>query len=253
MKIFKSISAWICYRQTQLTQKRIGFVPTMGNLHDGHMSLIKQSIADNEITVLSIFVNPTQFNHREDLINYPRTLENDRQLAQHIGVDYLLLPNEAELYPHKYHFKVSENNFSQKMEGQFRPGHFDGVLTVVLKLLQIVKPAKAYFGEKDYQQLQLVKQMIEAFFLETEIISCETVRNASGLPFSSRHSRLAEIEWQQAQCFPKLLHRKDLSCEDIQTQLEQVGFVVEYVEEHANRRFAAVKIGNIRLIDNIAL
>ncbi len=250
-EIISSISQWRQKRKALTnTNQSIGFVPTMGNLHIGHASLLERSKRENNLTILSIFVNPTQFNNPQDLANYPQTIEQDLHIAKQLQIDYILLPNYEELYHDQYRYQVSENSLSQILEGAFRPGHFNGVLTVVLKLLLLVKANRAYFGEKDYQQLKLIQGMASAFFLDTEIIPCTTIRLDSGLPHSSRNSRLSETEMQQAKLFAKIFHSSQ-SCTAIKEQLEKNNLIVDYVEDLADRRLAAVKIGNIRLIDNI--
>ena len=181
--------------------KTIGLIPTMGNLHDGHMSLIHRSKRENDLTVVTCFVNPTQFNHAADLDAYPRTPEEDDQRLVSAGVDYLFNPDYVDLYPDDYRYRLTESYLSGIMEGEHRPGHFDGVLTVVLKLLLLFRPSRVYFGEKDYQQLQLIKGLVSAFFLETSVVSCPTVRNDAGLALSSRNRRLSEKQRQQATLF----------------------------------------------------
>lgn len=249
MNIVSEINQWIEIRKT-LTNKSIGFVPTMGNLHDGHLSLCKKSQNDNDITVVSIFVNGTQFNNKEDLINYPRTLEADIELLKSINVDYLFYPSYEAMYPDDYAVRVMEIEESKVLEGAFRPGHFDGVLTIVLKLFNLVQPQKAYFGEKDYQQLLLVKKMVAALFLPIEIIQGETVRDKDGLALSSRNSRLTEHERSLA---PKLYHHLSSACTDdmVIEKLKKLGFDVEYITKKWERRLVAAKLGNVRLIDNI--
>ncbi|MFN7039211.1 MAG: pantoate--beta-alanine ligase [Alphaproteobacteria bacterium] len=249
MQIIESIEKWKNIRKS-LSKYSIGFVPTMGNLHEGHMSLIGQSVKENNITILSIFVNPTQFNNKEDLLNYPKTLDNDIKYAQKAKVDYLILPKEEEIYTDNFAFKISNHSsYSAIMEGKFRPSHFTGMLTIVLKLLLLVKPNKAYFGEKDYQQFLLVKEMAKAFFLDTEIISCFTIRNQNGLPLSSRNNRLTEEELKKAALFSQLL-KSELKDEEIIQKLEAENFTVDYIEEYQNRRYGAVSLNNVRLIDN---
>ena len=250
MNIITEVKEWQQIRKT-LNNKPIGLVPTMGNLHQGHASLIEQSVKNNEITILTIFINPMQFNNKEDLENYPKTLEKDCELAKELGVDYLLLPDRDDIYPDNYNFRVTENSdYSTMLEGEYRPGHFTGMLTIVLKLLLLTNPTRAYFGEKDYQQLQLVKAMAEAFLLETEIIPCPIIRNDSGLPLSSRNNRLTPKELEVASLFSKLL-TANLSLTEIKNKLTETGFVVDYIEENNGRRLGAVKLGNIRLIDNV--
>ena len=250
MKIFDSIHDWRAARQNIPSSVSVGFAPTMGNLHLGHQSLYEASKQENDLTVASIFINPTQFNQSSDFKYYPRTLDNDLELLAKAGVDYCVLPNEAEIYADHYHYQVHENEHSLLMEGQHRPGHFTGVLTVVLKLLNLVKANRAYFGEKDYQQLQLIRQMAKAFFIETDIKSCVTVRETSGLAFSSRNSRLTAPQRQLADNFANVFHQTESTNAKIKTQLQAMGIEVEYIEEFEGRRFIAVRIGDVRLIDN---
>ena len=232
MKIFNSIHDWRATRKTIPADLSVGFAPTMGNLHLGHQSLYDASKRENDLTVASIFINPTQFNQSSDFTHY------------------CLLPNETEIYADHYHYQVQENEYSLLMEGKHRPGHFTGVLTVVLKLLNLVKAHRAYFGEKDYQQLHLIRQMTHALFIDTEIISCSTVREPSGLAFSSRNSRLTKNQRELADQFAGVFHQRSSPSQDITTQLRAMGVDVEYLEELEGRRFIAVKIGDIRLIDN---
>ena len=251
MKIIKSIDAWkICRRKNMPKEKSIGLVATMGCLHAGHTSLLTRSLAETDITVLSIFLNPTQFDNPEDLQDYPGDLSADLKLAEELGVDYILQPDYAELYPDNYRYKICENTLSHKLCGQAREGHFDGVLTIVMKLLQLVSPTRAYFGEKDYQQLQLIQDMVKAFFLDIDIIACETVRDENGLALSSRNFRLSKQEYQLAVQFAKILpEKKPLST--IKAKLDELGIKIDYLEEYQKRRFAAVFVGDVRLIDNI--
>ena len=235
-----------------LAGRSLGLVPTMGTLHDGHASLIERSVRENEVTVVSVFVNPTQFDQDADLAHYPRTLDADRRLAEKLGADYLLCPQGREIYPDGYAYKVSESSFSHKLCGAHRPGHFDGVLTVVLKLLLLTRPQRAYFGEKDFQQLELVRGMVEAFLLEVEIVACPTVREADGLAASSRNRHLTPAERELAREFPRLLSSPETP-EEVVRQLEARGFVVDYVDELRARRLGAVRLGAVRLIDNVAL
>jgi pantoate--beta-alanine ligase len=236
-----------------LTTKSIGLVPTMGNLHHGHQSLIARSVKDNDITILSIFINPSQFNNQNDLANYPKTLEQDLQLAKAEKVDYVFMPKVEDIYHDEFNFRVSEHSsLSQELEGQFRPGHFTGMLTIVLKLLLLAMPTKSYFGEKDYQQLQLVKSLVKAFFLDTEIIACPTIRRPDGLPLSSRNNRLSENQLKQSAIFSELL-ASDASDEEVTTQLKKMGFKVDYINSRDNRRLGAIWVENVRLIDNCSL
>ena len=229
----------------------VGFVPTMGALHAGHRALLERARAENHRVVLSIFVNPTQFNDPADLARYPRTLESDLALAEGL-VDDVLAPPAEELYPDGYRFRVTENDLSKRWEGAHRPGHFDGVLTVVLKLLNLVRPDRAYFGEKDWQQLQLVRGMAQALFLPGEIIACPTVRAADGLALSSRNSRLSGAGRARAAEFPRKL-RAAPDPNQAAAALARDGFEVDYITEHDGVRLGAVRLEGVRLIDNVRL
>ncbi|ETO94156.1 pantoate--beta-alanine ligase [Legionella oakridgensis] len=252
MNLFHQLDEWRAFRRELPSHCSLGFVPTMGNLHAGHTSLFTISQQENDYTVASIFVNPTQFNQSDDYNRYPRTLNADLDLLTSLGVDYCLLPEEKTMYADGYRYQLQENQHTQLMEGRQRPGHFTGVLTVVMKLLNLVKPNRAYFGEKDYQQFQLIRDMVSAFFMDIEIKSCPTIRETSGLAFSSRNNRLNSEQRKLADQFAHVFHQP-LSQEQIITTLQQLGIEVEYIEDHQNRRFAAVNIGGIRLIDNYLL
>lgn len=253
MQIFHNLDEWRRARQELPTDLSVGFVPTMGNLHLGHASLFTTSKQENDRTIASLFINPTQFNRADDFTHYPRTLEADLELLTNIGVDYCLLPNEQAIYPDNYHYQLQENHQSQLMEGTHRPGHFTGVLTIVMKLLNLAKPHRAYFGEKDYQQLQLIRGMVAAFFMDIEIIPCPIIREISGLAFSSRNSRLTREQRQLADQFAHIFHQTNLSIDQLITELNGHDIEVEYLEEYEGRRFVAVKFGEIRLIDNYPL
>lgn len=249
--IVTSVEEWRSLRQT-LGMKTIGFVPTMGNLHAGHISLCERSLAANDLTVVSIFVNPTQFNQAQDFDLYPRTLDADLALLTDIDVDYVFIPDARDMYADNYQIKVIETELSRELEGECRPGHFDGMLTVVMKLLNLVRPDKAYFGEKDYQQLLLVEKMVDALFMPVQIVSCPTVRAEDKLALSSRNKRLDAEQRQLAAALPQLLH--SVSCTtEIMNKLTELGFKVEYIADRWGRRLAAVCLGNVRLIDNISL
>ena len=250
MQIFRHLDEWRRVRHKLPTHLSVGFVPTMGNLHLGHASLYAASRQDNECTIASIFINPTQFNQADDFTNYPRTLDDDLELLTQAHVDYCLLPDEQAIYPDHYHYQLQENHHSLLMEGKHRPGHFSGVLTVVMKLFHLVKPHRAYFGEKDYQQLQLIRNMTTAFFMDIDIIPCPIIRESSGLAFSSRNNRLDKDQRQLADQFARIFHQADQSNQDLLAELGHMGVNVEYLEEHEGRRFIAVNIGNVRLIDN---
>jgi pantoate--beta-alanine ligase len=175
--------------------KTIGFIPTMGALHYGHISLVKSATSQCDITVVSIFVNPTQFNNSNDLLNYPRTLEADVELLSEIDCDIVFAPNVAEMYPeNSFPIQLELGNLANVMEGKYRPGHFDGVVTVVNRLFEIVKPDKAFFGLKDFQQVSVIRFMTKSLQLPVEIIACPTLREQSGLAMSSRNMRLSETD-----------------------------------------------------------
>ncbi len=250
MTIFKDMPQWQSFRKS-LTGT-LGFVPTMGALHDGHLLLVKESLLQNDKTVVSIYVNPTQFNNKSDLKTYPSSLESDIEKLKAIGVTALLTPTYEQMYPDKYCYKVTESDFSSTLCGSHRLGHFDGVLTVVLKLLLITQADRAYFGEKDYQQLQLIRGMVEAFFIKTKIIPIKTIREADGLAMSSRNKKLTKEQRKlAAQLFEQI--SKTQSSEQTKLSLRKLGFKLDYLEEHFNRRFVAASLGDVRLIDNVEL
>ena len=174
--------------------KEIGLVPTMGALHEGHASLVRRSVKENGITVVSVFVNPTQFNDKNDLKNYPRTLDADCQLLDEWGADYVLAPSVEEMYPTPDTRQFEYPPVSTVMEGAHRPGHFNGVCQVVSRLFYIVKPTRAYFGEKDWQQIAVVKQMVHHLGLQVQIVECDIVRDKDGLAKSSRNTLLSADE-----------------------------------------------------------
>lgn len=230
--------------------REIGYVPTMGALHKGHISLIKKSMAENDITVVSIFVNATQFNDPEDLKKYPNNLDNDISILESLNVNYLFAPEHNLLYNDNYSYRIIETNFSKELCGAQREGHFEGVLTVVMKLLNIVNPLRAYFGEKDFQQYKLIKGMVEAFHMNVEIIPSPIIRENDGLALSSRNLHLSRDDRKKAVKFPELL-MSGQSDEEVNLQLEEEGFKVDYIKTLNGRRFGAVILGNIRLIDNV--
>jgi len=230
----------------------IGFVPTMGALHRGHAALVERCRSENGIVVASIFVNPAQFNDPKDLERYPRTMDQDLALLERLGTDEVLAPNAAQLYPCGYRFQVEEKSLSRLMEGLHRPGFFQGVMTVVLKLLNLVRADRAYFGEKDFQQLKIITEMVQDFFIPTGIVPCPTVRDAEGLAESSRNALLSAAGRRKAVFFSRALTTAGGS-EEARQRLEAEGFAVDYVEEHWGRRFGAVHLEGVRLIDNVPL
>lgn len=281
MLVFQTQNALqIELKKAQNQSKKIGFVPTMGALHKGHLSLLEESLSENEITVLSIFVNPTQFNNAEDLKKYPRTLEKDVALVQELNKNILIYaPSVSDIYEgNTISATFDYDGLEDQMEGKHRPGHFDGVGTIVKKLFEIVKPTRAYFGEKDFQQLQIVKKLVLKYKIPVNIIPCEIYREPSGLAMSSRNERLSE----KARNESKLIHKILLEAKEkfmLKSALEVSQFVVREFKKHKNftleyfeiadeetlltckrkiknkkyRGFIAVFIEDIRLIDNISL
>ncbi|KOS07278.1 pantoate--beta-alanine ligase [Flavobacterium akiainvivens] len=259
--------------------KAIGFVPTMGALHQGHLALVKQSVAQNGATVVSIFVNPTQFNNPDDLLKYPRTLDADVQKIATVHPDVVVFaPEVDEMYDGNTQSKHYDfDGLETKMEGAHRPGHFDGVGTIVKKLFDIVQPTNAYFGEKDFQQLQIVKKLVEKESLGINIVGCPISREESGLAMSSRNERLTEKERKDAAIIYRILQeaREHFKTESIAEVREHAleafethpEFKPEYFEiaeestletatlkeNRKYRAFIAVFLGNVRLIDNISL
>jgi len=280
MKVFKTKKELKTYFKGYSSKNfTIGFVPTMGALHNGHLSLVKESVDNNEITVASIFVNPTQFNKKEDLENYPRTLENDLTLLQSVSCDIAFIPTTEEIYSNT----VSSNHFEFdgleiQMEGKFREGHFNGVGTIVKKLFEIVTPTNAYFGEKDFQQLQIIRKMVQKNHLPVSVIGCPTFREKNGLAMSSRNQLLSEKEKEEgAIIYETLCEVKELidnkAIEKINSWVgEQFDknplFELEYfviadeetlipastISSNKNyRAFIAVHADKVRLIDTMSL
>ncbi|EYA06162.1 pantoate--beta-alanine ligase [Bacteroides fragilis] len=178
--------------------KKVGLVPTMGALHAGHASLVKRSVNENEVTVVSVFVNPTQFNDKNDLVKYPRTLDADCKLLEACGATYAFAPSVEEMYPEPDPRQFSYAPLDTVMEGAFRPGHFNGVCQIVSKLFEAVKPQRAYFGEKDFQQLAIIREMVRQMQFDLEIVGCPIVREEDGLALSSRNARLSAEERENA-------------------------------------------------------
>jgi pantoate--beta-alanine ligase len=235
-----------------LGERTLGLVPTMGALHAGHLSLAQRSQRENAATIVSIFVNPTQFDQADDLDCYPRKTELDLALLQDAAVDAVFVPSCDEIYPDGFHYRISESELSVRLCGAHRPGHFDGMLTVVMKLLNIVQPTRVYFGEKDYQQLLLVRGMTQAFFMDVDVVACPIVREPDGLAMSSRNQNLDTAQRRLAPSLHQVL-RESTDTESAQTRLQQLGFDVDYVEDFKGRRLAAVRLGGTRLIDNIVI
>ena len=189
--------------QTELSElkaqgKKVGLVPTMGALHAGHASLVKRRVNENDVTVVSVFVNPTQFNDKNDLVKYPRTLDADCKLLESCGATFVFAPSVEEIYPEPDTRQFSYAPLDTVMEGAFRPGHFNGVCQIVSKLFDIVKPHCAYFGEKDFQQLAIIREMVRQMKFDLKIVGCPIVREEDGLALSSRNARLSAEERENA-------------------------------------------------------
>jgi pantoate--beta-alanine ligase len=221
----------------------IGLVPTMGALHQGHASLVERCVADNKISIVSLFVNPTQFNNKEDLKHYPRTPEKDHELLERLGVDYVFSPSVEEMYPEEDKRVFDFGQLDKVMEGEFRPGHFNGVAQIVSKLFDIVKPDNAYFGEKDFQQLAIVKDMVRQLQMPVNIIGMPIVRESSGLAMSSRNQRLSEEQKKNASEVYKVLNESKLMIDKfIPYEL------INYVSESINK-VSGIKVEYFQIVD----
>ena len=254
----------------------IGFVPTMGALHSGHISLVNQAVAENQIVVVSIFVNPTQFNDKNDLARYPRTLESDLKLLEKTGCQIVFAPTAEEVYPEPDTRKFNFGPLETVMEGKHRPGHFNGVAQVVSKLFDFVKPDSAYFGLKDFQQLAIVKEMVKQMKIDIEIVACPIIREESGLAMSSRNELLTTEERKNAAVISETLFKakelanlksvNELETWVIETINKNSFLTVEYFEivdelqlqpvksweeECTKVGCIAVFCGKVRLIDNV--
>jgi pantoate--beta-alanine ligase len=259
--------------------KSVGLVPTMGYLHEGHLSLVRHSLSENDITVVSIFVNPTQFGPSEDFDRYPRNLEKDTAHLEQMNVDYLFAPAGKEMYPPGHLTSVRVDKLGERLCGISRPRHFEGVTTVVLKLFQIVIPHRAYFGQKDAQQAVIIKKMRDDLNLTIELRVLPTVRDSDGLALSSRNAYLSDLQREAARLLPRALTKAreqvrkgvrdpDTAIRQIRETLEQNGHIrIEYIEAvdlnsllpvtriDPNNTLvaAAIRIGKTRLIDNFVL
>jgi pantoate--beta-alanine ligase len=230
---------------------KVGLVPTMGAFHDGHLALFRAARAENDLLIASLFVNPAQFGANEDLDAYPRE-KSDATVAEEAGVDVLFVPDARELYPPGFQTWVDVEELGNRLEGAHRPGHFRGVATICLKLFNIVRPDRAYFGQKDAQQVAVVKRMVRDLDLDVEIRVVPTVRDADGLALSSRNAYLSPEERERALALPRALATKDAA----QARARLNGLDVDYVEvaEFEPRVLAAaVRVGKTRLIDNVVL
>jgi len=279
MEVFKTIKS-LQGTLSEISQKKsLGLVPTMGALHQGHLSLLNRAKNECDFTIATIFVNPTQFDKKEDLDNYPNTLTEDLQVLESIGCDFVFVPSIDEIYHKNSSLETFDfEGLDEVMEGRFRPGHFDGVATIVKKLFLIIQPQNAYFGEKDFQQLLIIKKMVALEKLPVQVISCKTYREKDGLAMSSRNIRLTREQRMTAPLIYAILEkcRKQFADNDLQSiksfvknSFEKNQFLeLEYFEITDNHSlkiatsfdpnigyhaFIAVFAGKVRLIDNIAL
>jgi len=230
----------------------VGLVPTMGGFHEGHLALFRAARAENDGVVASLFVNPAQFGANEDLAAYPRDEKRDAELAKAAGVDILFAPSAEELYPPGFQTWVEVEQLGRTLEGEFRPGHFRGVATICLKLLNVVRPDRAYFGQKDAQQVAVVKRMVRDLDLTVEIRVVPTIRDGDGLALSSRNAYLSPAERERALALPRALATKDAA----QARARLNDLDVDYVEVadfEPRVLAAAVRVGKTRLIDNVIL
>jgi pantoate--beta-alanine ligase len=279
VKIFNKIGATREYLESvSESGKTIGFVPTMGALHEGHLSLLKRSKQDNDITTCSIFVNPIQFNNPEDLEKYPHTLKSDIRVLESLGCDMVFTPSVEEMYPEPETTVYDFGHLDKVMEGKYRYSHFNGVAIVVRRLFEIIRPNRAYFGEKDFQQLIIIQKMVEMLDLDVEIIPCPILRESDGLAMSSRNTRLTSRQRKVAPVIHKTMldvktkvrtmpfdEIKKWVKQNINKQPEMKLEYIEIVDEQTllpisscdeNKRCSAciaVYLGEVRLIDNIKL
>jgi len=263
----------------RLSGKRIGLVPTMGALHDGHLSLVKLANEQCDVTVVSIFVNPTQFGPNEDFFRYPRTLENDLRLLETVGSPAVFVPDAKEMYPANFGTSVHVDGVTEPFEGAIRPGHFDGVATVVLKLFLVSQADVAFFGQKDYQQLCVIKKMVADLNFPIEIVVGKTIRESDGLAMSSRNRYLSEMERRRAVVLSQSLAEAEnmIATENVRSAetirqmiqdriLSMGGMTIDYIAvvdpvtlqelttiETAAVILLAVRLGSTRLIDNVAI
>lgn len=278
IEVFDTLSSLQTYRQSlYLSHQNLGFVPTMGALHQGHLALIERAIQENDQVVCSIYVNPTQFNNTEDLQKYPRQIAQDlAQLEKYKHVK-VFLPNDQIMYPQRANLRFDFGYLEQVMEGHFRPGHFNGVALVVAKLFHLVKPHRAYFGQKDLQQTLIITQLVKDLSFDVALVICPTLREEGGLAMSSRNQRLSPAQRQQAQLIPDtlfsmqdLLQNHQKGIEEVKTMVRTIfengGLQLEYFEvvdrftlksiekitpQQEIALCIAAYLGEVRLIDNI--
>jgi pantoate--beta-alanine ligase len=252
VKVCRTIEA---VREELSTQDRpVALVPTMGALHAGHLSLLRAARADNATVVMSLFVNPSQFGDVDDLDGYPRDEQRDLELAEAEGVAVVFAPAVEEMYPPGFQTWVDVTELGSILEGRHRPGHFRGVATVCLKLFMIVEPDRVYFGQKDAQQIEVIRRLVDDLALDVELRVVPTVRDADGLALSSRNARLSERDRRRARSLPRALATRDPA--RARGLLARAGLEIDYVEVapfHPPVLAAAVRVGGTRLIDNVPL
>ncbi len=255
MEIFEQIAPLKAFLKNFKCQgKSIGLVPTMGALHSGHASLIKASQQQNQVTVSTIYVNPTQFNNKNDLLKYPRTLEKDTELLKSVGCDVLFSPDNKEIYPEKSVLMLDFGHLDKIMEGKFRPGHFSGVGLVVSKLFNIVEPDHAYFGQKDWQQFAVIQKMVEEFNFNVALHSVETLRETDGLALSSRNLRLNTQERKKAVVFYKGLLQARAALKEgnkIEVVKAKLKANIEQYPDVRLEYFELADSKNLNLLDNV--
>lgn len=276
MKIIKTISE--VKKERRNLQGTVGLFPTLGYLHEGHLNLVRKSVLDNDFTISSIFVNPTQFGPSEDFDSYPRDFERDLAMLEEEGVEFVFMPSTQEMYPEGYDTWVDIENITRKLEGASRPTHFRGVTTVVAKLFNILEPTRAYFGQKDAQQLAVIKKMVKELNMNLEVITCPTVREPDGLAMSSRNTYLkpderkaATVLYQSLKLAEKLYSEGERDAIKIRGEMtsliqQQPAANIDYISIADNETLdevdeitrpvlvsLAVKIGKPRLIDNLVL
>tara|TARA_B100000683_G_scaffold94777_1_gene93502 strand:+ start:117 stop:941 length:825 start_codon:yes stop_codon:yes gene_type:complete len=273
MKVLYSVEEIQLWRN-QISNLKIGFVPTMGALHEGHLELVNECKAKTDISVVSIFVNPTQFNDQNDLKKYPSSLENDLRLLQKANVDVVFIPDYADLYFGEDQLEVNIKGIDLKLEGESRPGHFDGVIRVLSIFFKLLNPSLSFFGEKDFQQVLVVEQLVDQYFSHIQLVRCPTSREPNGLARSSRNKHLSSEEFIKAGEISQTLNwfKTHVNQNNIKEMLLSTkeklsnSFDVEYLELRDevglnqvtdsllnSRLFVAVKLSNIRLIDNIKI
>jgi pantoate--beta-alanine ligase len=277
MKIVNSIQELKRYlAEERQHNKQIGFVPTMGALHNGHLSLVKRCVEENDVCVVSIFVNPTQFNDKNDLATYPRTLDKDSALLEPVGCDYVFAPTETEMYPEPDTRTFDFGTVSAVMEGARRPGHFNGVAQIVSKLFYAVEPDNAYFGEKDFQQIAVIRAMVKQLNIPVKINACPILREDDGLALSSRNVRLTPEQRQKAPLIARTLKESTnfAAGKSVQETIDYVvntinadpvmrveyyeivdGITMESIKDWSDTEYAVgcitVYCGEVRLIDNV--